>query len=529
MRRLRQLSLRTKMIGAFIVPTLLLVFGYGGTAYMYARKTLEAELGTRLVSIGETLSAQWSDGFDAMQLERLNEDKERVRQRFRQRLQTVKKRTGVKRLYLFDRDYRNLVDTDPSKPFGETIYKLQADRQEINTTFEDNVATTSVLFEGSDGQLYKKAFVPITLEDRVIAALAVEASAAYFGSLRRFATVLVVVGAVGLALIVLVGAGFSAAITRPIGRLVEAAQRLGEGDLDKPVTETPEPTEQRHHKDTDQLQDGSAEAEADDETGDEIAFLATAFEEMRRDILNRDQQMKMMLSGIAHEVRNPLGGVELFCGLITQDLEADEDLEEAQRDELLEKVGRIEREVDYLERVVDDFRDFATEVSLEWDRFSAEAFAREIDDVIGGECRDSGCALEFDIEEGMELTADRSRLKQIVLNLARNAYQACDEKSTNCVTLDITAPSDDRRRVTVRDDGPGMTQEAIDQMMTPFFTTKQKGSGLGLPLSQELAEQHGGRITVDSELGEGTAVTVELPFRREISTTSKDVPEGWLG
>lgn len=514
MRRFRQVSLRTKLIGAFIVPTLLLVFGYGGAAYMYARGTLEAELGKRLVSVGEAVSAQWSDGFDAKQLDRLDGEKTRVRKRFRERLLAIKQRTGVRRLYLFDRAYGNLVDTEPDKPFGETIYKLQADRREISQTFEEGVSTTSLLFEGDDGRFYKKAYVPVKLEDEVVAGLAVEASAAYFGSLRRFASILVVVGAVGLALIVIVGVVFSAAITRPIGRLVDAARRLGEGELEEPVVES------RQESDEDHANGGQ---------GDEIAFLATAFEEMRRDILNRDRQMKMMLSGIAHEVRNPLGGMELFCGLIREDVESSESLGEEARAALMDKVDRIEREVDYLERVVDDFRDFATEVSLKWDRFGARSFAEEIRDVIGSECRDAACDLVLEVEDDLELTADRSRLKQVVLNLVRNAYQACEKEGGGQVEIEIQAPSEERRRVVVRDDGPGMTAEEIDEVMTPFYTTKEKGSGLGLPLSRELVDQHGGEIDVESTVGEGTEMTIELPFREEVTSASRDVPEGWLG
>jgi len=495
-------SLRTKLVGVFLVPALIIVLLYGLLAYFAARRGLEDELGKRLVSVGQAVAADYSGQFDARLIKRLDPSKKRVRDRLRGQLARAKEATGVKRLFLFNRDLENLVDSEGPRPFGEQVYKLRADRFEIDKTFEQGETTTSVLFEGNDGRLYKTAYVPITYEDEVVAALAVEASAQYFTLLRYFASVLSLLGAVGLALVVAAGTLFSRALTRPVNRLVEAARRLGEGELEAPVVELDETPD-------------------DEPQRDEIAFLARAFEEMRRDVLDRDRQMQMMLSGIAHEVRNPLGGMELFCGLLREDLEGQGD------EEALEKLDRIERELDYLDRVVDEFRNYAGDTTLERERFSAAEMVGELETLTAGDIEEAGCRLTTDVESEVELTADREQIRRVVLNLIRNAYQACEEGGQ--IAIEVAALDDETRVLRVCDDGLGIPDEELEEMFTPFHTTKEKGSGLGLPLSSQIVEQHGGSLEVDTEVGGGTMVTIRLPFDDAIEEAEADVPDGWLG
>ncbi|MFB6263881.1 MAG: ATP-binding protein [Bradymonadaceae bacterium] len=492
----RNRSLRTKIISVFLVPTLVIVLLYGLLAYFSARAELEEELGKRLVSVGRAVAAELSDGFYSRQIAGLDAGSERVRSRLRDRLRRARDATDVRRMYLFGEEFGTLVDTEGPVPFGDTIYKLKTNRVEIRRTFREARATTSVLFEGRDGSLYKSAYVPITgPKGEVVAALGVEASPEYFSLLHNFASALTALGAVGLALIVFVGALFARALTRPLNRLVQAVRRLAEGDFEEPIVEPePERTE-----------------------GDEIDFLARTFEEMRRSVHRRDRQMKMMLSGITHEVRNPLGGMELFCGLLREELEGEGD------EEKLEKLDRIERELAYLDRVVDEFRDFARESDPELERFEVRALFREVGNLLEGDVEEAGCELIVDAED-VELTADREQVRRAVINLVRNAHQACGEGGEIRLIADEST-----RRVIVEDDGPGMDDEQLEEVRTPFHTTKEKGSGLGLPLCEKIVERHGGALEIETSLGEGTRVELRFPFDPSVETGDSDVPDDWLG
>src|SRR5262249_25724884 len=148
----------------------------------------------------------------------------------------------------------------------------------------------------------------------ILGVAAVQAPAEYFAQLARFRRWLLAYGLAGAALVVLISAAVARRITRPVRELAAAAERIGRGDLAQAVPPL------RSH--------------------DEIATLAETLEEMRASLRTRDERMQMMLSGIAHEVRNPLGGIELFAGLLREDVAGDA--------EKTAHVARIERELEHL-------------------------------------------------------------------------------------------------------------------------------------------------------------------------------------
>lgn len=516
-------SLRDKLILAFLLPTLLLVALNGAMTYWVARGGLEEELGARLIAIGQTLAAELSGGVEAGQLARMDESKVRTRDRLRHRLEAIRAQTGARRLFLFDPSLKSLVDTREDVSFGQKLFTLEADRFELERVLENGESTTSVLFSDEDGTRYKTAYVPILLqpedgqaEPEVVAALGVEASASFFDLLTDFASGLFVLGLFGLVLVILVGVFFARRLVQPVNELVIAAKSLGEGALDEPII--------------------SADMLERSRGGDELASLRVSFEEMRRAILGRDRQMQMMLSGIAHEVRNPLGGMELFCGLLREDLEWDDPVDE----DKIEKVDRIQRELNYLNKVVTDFLDFARHRPLELERFDAAALAEEIRNLLANDALEHGCELVLDLEEvegegeegaaALELSADRERLRRAIINTVRNAWQASPDGGA--ITLRVMAPTPTERVIEIKDQGSGIPEEKLAEILTPFFTTKEKGSGLGLALTGKIIEQHGGQMTIDSTVGEGTTVRFVLPFDPDIEQAARAqaaIPEGWLG
>lgn len=502
-------SLRNKLTLVFLIPTALILSLYAVFAFVIIRAGLEDELGLRLMAVGQTLSSQLSGGVQAAQLERLDPTMERVISRQRSKLDAVREQTKVRRLFLFDRELKSLVDTNPQVTLHQRLYTLDADRLEIAKTFAQGESTTSILFTDEDGTRYKNAYVPIFLDEerkQVVAVLGVEASASYFDLLTNFASGLVFMGAFGLLLIILVAVLFARRITEPVNTLVDAAQRLGQGQLDEPVTKL------------------DPRSPHDD---DELKFLARAFEEMRLNIVSRDQQMQMMLSGIAHEVRNPLGGMELFCGLLHEDLAAESGLDPGAQDKL-DKVERIQRELGYLAKVVNDFLDFARHKPLELERFSAQELAQEVYNLLFGQLLESCCELEIQIEpDELELTGDRERLRRALINAIRNAYQASPDGGQ--ITLRLSSPSPSLRALEVADHGVGIPQEKLQDILTPFYTTKEKGSGLGLAMIQKVAEQHGGTLALESVLGQGTTIKLLIPFDPEVKPVEAAIPEGWLG
>ena len=505
-------SLRARLFIAFVLPTAVIVIVLVVVANMAARQGLEEELDKRLAEVAQVMAVDMSEGIDAAQISRLDESMHRVRGRLHNRLDEVRKATEVQRIFIFDDASRSLVDTDEEAGFGETLYRVRADRAEVERVFSQGVVARGPLFRTEDGSFHKTAYAPITHEGQTVAVIGVEASATYFDLLTRFTTVLTLLGALGVAVVIGMGIWFSRLLVRPVDALVAAAGRLAKGKMEQSLA----------------VDDRPRWAQTE-----ELEFLMVSFEEMRQAIVERDRQMQMMLAGIAHEVRNPLGGMELFCGLLREDLLADG--EDPDRDNKVAMVDRIEREIDYLERVVEGFLDFARSEELTLERIDASDFVDEVFEVVDADADKAMCHLQRDVDSGLELTVDPGRLRRALINVIRNACQASQdvgEKVEVCVRKE-----GQRRILEVLDEGAGIPQDRLDELCKPFFTTREKGSGLGLALTRQIVEDHGGSLQIQSELGEGTTVRFILPFDDSVEKRGSEeeaddtpaVPEGWLG
>src|SRR4029077_11969152 len=227
----------------------------------------------------------------------------------RRKLETARDRLGVRRVVAVAADLSARGDTQDILKLGATAHELGADRAELARA-RAGTPTASPLFVGHDGVPYKRAYAAIGEPGDVAGVVAVEGNADYPAVLAAFRRSLIRTGVGALLAVLALTIWLSRRISGPVARLAQAAARLGRGDLDAPIPI---------------------------ETRDEIGVLAQTLEETREALRGRDERMQMMLAGIAHEVRNPLGGLELYAGLLRDAL--------AGQPERLDEVARIEREV----------------------------------------------------------------------------------------------------------------------------------------------------------------------------------------
>jgi len=212
-----------------------------------------------------------------------------------------------------------------------------------------------------------------------------------------------------------------------------------------------------------------------------------------------------MLAGIAHEVRNPLGGIELFGGLLQEDLPKD--------DPRRAHVDRILRELDVLAAVVNDFLEYARVREPEPREVEAAELlhrARELA-VTGAAQPEAQVQVEVEAEPG-QLRADPDRLGRALLNLVRNAVQAASPQGkVRCEARFASGAC----VFTIDDSGPGVPEERRHQIFEPFFTTKQKGTGLGLALVKTAVTDHQGDIWVETSPLGGARFVVRIPARMD--------------
>jgi signal transduction histidine kinase len=505
--------IRNRLILAYLLPTVILLAAAGLLVYREARASLEDELGQRLIAVAQTAVGSLPSG-EPRRLAKLRGDDESTLARLRDKLIAVRDAAGVRRVFLFDKDRKSLVDTRTDVGFGDVLFELEADQVEMERVFlPPGTAASSVLFSGEDGTRYKNGYAPILHDGEVIAAIGVEGSASFFSIITNFQTVMVGTALLVLLAIVLMSLVVARTITQPIEVLVQASRRFGAGDMETVV----------------QM-----------DRRDEFQTLGNAFNDMRQDVIDRDRQMQMMLSGIAHEVRNPLGGMEIFCGLLAEELE-----DEPER---LDYVVKVRRELKHLDCVVTDFLEYARRRPLEWKRFAATESLTEITQLLAW---DLPCALTSSAAPDLELTADKEKLHAVLINLVRNAGQATGESGSVALhareiegaqdlpefegydAREILWPTQNEsgswRVVFVTDEGRGIPAEKLAGVFEAFYTTKEKGSGLGLAFARKVVEEHGGGLAAASTEGKGTVMAVILPFKQEIERAKMVVPEGWLG
>ena len=246
------------------------------------------------------------------------------------------------------------------------------------------------------------------------------------------------------------------------------------------------------------------------EGNDEIAFLGRTLEEMRVHLAERDQRMQMMLSGIAHEIRNPLGGIDLFTGLLADELETDE--------KLASHVARIRQELAALTRIVNDFLDYARPSRLERSQVSASDLFRETADLLSADSEEREVRIEIEVAEDCpDLHVDPELLRRALLNLVLNAIQATSKGGT--VKLGARRDRDRAVILDIEDSGHGIEREVLSEVFKAFFTTRAQGTGLGLALARKIVEEHRGEIEINSEVGRGTWVHVFLPTFGVAGTT----------
>jgi two-component system nitrogen regulation sensor histidine kinase GlnL len=223
----------------------------------------------------------------------------------------------------------------------------------------------------------------------------------------------------------------------------------------------------------------------------------------------------VLAAGVAHEVRNPLAGIRTAAQL----LEGEPGFVPGFR----EFTGMIIRQVDRLNRIVDDLLAFAGPRPLQRRTCNVNQILEEVLGLaVGGR---SGGRIRLVREYDPELptvSADADRLAQVFLNLVRNSCEAMEGGGDLTVRtrFERSAPQcggGTAAIVEILDRGPGIPDAVLQEIFNPFFTTKATGTGLGLPISLRIVEEHGGAMEVASRVGDGTTFRVWLPLGGEES------------
>jgi signal transduction histidine kinase len=218
-----------------------------------------------------------------------------------------------------------------------------------------------------------------------------------------------------------------------------------------------------------------------------------------------------LVGGLAHEIRNPLSTIRLNMDLLAEDFEnTDPESPTKQRDRRAKaKIDLVRQECDRLQKLLGDFLDFARQESLTLEPASLNTELEQLLDFFAIRAQESDVEIVRYLDPELpNVRLDRETFRSAVLNLLLNSVQAMEGGGQLVVR---TRPAGLGVLLELIDTGPGMDAETLGKVFGAFFTTKQGGSGLGLPTARKIVEAHGGTIDVESAPGRGTKVTIWLP------------------
>jgi signal transduction histidine kinase len=279
-------------------------------------------------------------------------------------------------------------------------------------------------------------------------------------------------------------------IGKPLTKLHEGTEVVGEGNLDYRVGTTAQ---------------------------DEIGQLSRAFDHMTENLKRTEERLlrseRLAAIGetaamVGHDLRNPLQGIMGAIYILKKRLGSTMD------DTVSEAIDLIEEDVERSSRIISDLLDYSREIKLEPGTTTPDSLIKNTLAHIGREIPSNIKLLDLAKDEP-EMTADSAKMQRVIVNLVNNAIDAMPQGGTLTVS---SIAEDGSVGISVADTGTGITEEVMQKLWSPLFTTKQKGMGLGLPICKRIVEAHGGSISVQSVPGKGSTFTVKLPI--------KPVPKG---
>ena len=295
---------------------------------------------------------------------------------------------------------------------------------------------------------------------------------------------------VGLLSVVLVFR-VSAFITRPITRMIDVIRRVNQGKLEEKMVV---------------------------EGHDELAEMALIFNRMT-DIIRRNREMEASLaqhgkmaslgilsSGVAHEINNPLGVILGYAGYLEGKM--------AEEDPNYKYIHEIKRESKRCKKIVQDLLSYARTPRPSLEQVDLNELLEQIADFAANHTDMRGVTIRTEFAPDLpKVFLDGDQMRQVAINLILNAGGAMPDGGNLTIRSETVDPG--HIRMVFSDSGCGIPAENLEKIFEPFYTTKERGTGLGLAITRQIIEQHRGEISITSDPGSGTTVTVTLPVERD--------------
>lgn len=218
--------------------------------------------------------------------------------------------------------------------------------------------------------------------------------------------------------------------------------------------------------------------------------------------MEREKELKLALFKLTHEIKNPIAVCKGYLEMLNI----------GNKQKLQKYLPIIKDEINRTLLVINDFSDYG-KLKIEKEEVDLEILLDDIKETLEPLLKEKKTTAKFIIkEEELYADLDYNRMKQVLINLIKNAIEAKDEKRNLRITTTIKKIKD-QIQIKVEDTGTGISKENLEKIDKIFYTTKEHGTGIGVALSKEIVERHDGSILYQSTLGKGTKVTILLPIK----------------
>ncbi len=458
-----RLSFRSSIIIVFSVITLAVSGTLARVGYVTVREIYLAQLGDQVQILVRLCASETEPKYLAYAG---REEATTMAEDFYQRqVRHQRDKFGVANVFIFREDYSIVASADSAMWRSDGPEPLlQLNRTEIaQVTLGSTVA--SLAFKGKDGQWYMWGFTRLDEQHW----MGIQENADRLSRIDDLTWTIWSVMAIGLLLTAAGGWILAQRLAVPVEHLVRFSQQLGRGDLG---TSAPKGVE------------------------GELGHLARAMDRMRQDLRRRHREREDMLAQIAHEIRNPLGGIELLAGLIREDV-----VRESRDTNYLD---RILGEVARLKSLITAYLEYGRPVQARIQKISLQPVVSEVLSLIEKDLKDR--CIEVSLESADALIEfDPNHLHQIVLNLINNSARAIGRNGRIRISIQDNGS---HRFIRFSDNGPGIGADEIDRIFEPFYSTDLNGFGLGLAICQRLCEENRAAITCENNEDRGCTFSI---------------------
>ena len=469
-RKIRHSYYKTRIILTFSIITIILVIVLSRVGYLFIKDLYLIQLQEQVNIVAQMIAKQIEPAYN--NLLELGSPTGSSEIFFRNLLERNLDEELHSEIFIFNNNLDVVIHSDYNFMYGETEPTLLLNKKEI-FDLKINSGTASLPFKGDDDNWYLWGFY--RLNDNHW--LAVRESALRFEKLDQLSVLFWLIGLAGVVVTILAGWFMANAIVKPLNKLINFSSNIGKGNF---------------------------EITAPSSMHGEIKLLSDAMDKMKTDLSENQKEKENLLAQIAHEIRNPLGGIELLANLVKEKNTIDS------KD--TEYLDSILKEVHGLKSLITSYLNYGRPIPVNPEWINPEFVFREIEGIFKTRLKQNNIFFSFD-NKLKKIYFDPAHLRNILLNLVANSLDAVPENGKVSV---ISEMNSNYWMISVKDNGSGITVENMKKIFNPFFTTKKNGTGLGLAVSKKLCKENKAELIAENFNEGGSIFIIKKEIKNEI-------------